>query len=202
MSEFPLVQNGKILCLACQDEGITFYAKRITAKHLIGKHKKFFPNIATAIKEYRAKYPNGDIAVNDRVRAMSGAIGVSSTTTVKNSLQSIVHKKEKAEELEWKRQNKKLFDELEEVKNELLETENPILIKKLKLRKDMILGQQKVIKEITPARGSFNPSNESSSKLNPLQIKALNDIAPLLQKISENLDQLHKVDESVERCLS
>jgi hypothetical protein len=198
MAEFPLIQNGKILCLACQDEGITFYAKRITAKHLIGKHKKFFPNIKTAVQEYRTKYPNGDIAVNDRSRELAGI--TKSPTQLTNVTQII--KKEKAEELEWKRQNKKLFDELEDVKTQLDGTENPVLIKKLKLRKDMILGQQKVIKEITPARGAFNPQNETSSKLDPLQIKALNDIVPLLQKISENLGQLHKVDPSVERCLS
>jgi len=193
MADFPLIQNGKILCLACQDEGITFYAKRITAKHLIGKHKKKFPNIKTAVKEYREQYPNGDIAVNDRSRSLAGSTKSSTQTTVVP---------QKTEEHEWKRQNKKLFDELEEVKEQLKETKDPVVIKKLKLRKDMILGQQKVIKEITPARGSFNPQNQSSSKLNPLQIKALQDIAPLLKDISENLDQLHKVDPSVERCLS
>lgn len=194
MPDFPLVQGGKILCLACQEEGSTFYAKRITAKHLIGKHKSLFPNIKTAITEYRQRYPEGDIAVNNRSRTLANN-AVPTTTSPGTT-------KVPKEFLDWERQNKQLFDELEKVKKDLEETEDPIQIKKLKLRKDLISGQQKVIKEVTPARGSFTASDKSNAKMNPLQIKALQDITPLLAKIADNLGCLREVDESVEKCLS
>jgi uncharacterized GH25 family protein len=192
MTDFPLVQGGKILCLACKEQGKIYYAGRITAKHLIGKHKSLFPNIKTAIQEYKKRYPEGGTAANDRTRSMSGP-------EIKITSQTAVIAKES---LEWEKQNKQLFDELENIKKELAETNDPIKIKKLKMRKDLILGQQKVIKEITPARGSFQTSNTANAKLNPLQIKALEDITPLLKKISENLGCLREVDESVSKCLS
>lgn len=197
MSDFPLIQNGKILCLACQEQGTTYYAKRITAKHLIGKHKTLFPDIKTAVTEYRKRYPKGGIAVNDRTRALMGSMPGETQTISKPSKAKV-----KREFLAWEKQNKQLFDELEEVKTKLVETDDPKKIKKLKLLKDVILGQQKVTKEITPARGSFSKQNEKKSNLNPLQIKALEEIAPLLEKISENLGCLHEVDESVSKCLS
>ena len=53
MSDFSLVQGDRILCLACKEQGKIFYAKRITANHLIGKHKNLFPDRKIALQEYK-----------------------------------------------------------------------------------------------------------------------------------------------------
>lgn len=108
-------EDGKILCLACYQEGKRKYSKIINTTHLKYAHAKEFENVDSPIEHYRKLYPGAVIRIKGLKHTVSGGYKKEKAKSILAEIKKHggISKWAEREGLELYRSQKKLADSLQ-----------------------------------------------------------------------------------------